>query len=182
MIDILCNFQRISWKPRIIGRQQTKVCWWPSERKPPVPIPNTVVKTLSGENTWRATSWEDSSLPASKLNKSENWWISIFAFFLKKTILAEKPPASRKTWHLSWPIRNKRVYVFCYRVFNSLQKHSALCSQVARTLARRRLAEFSSLFHDHKQTSWYLKVSALLFKIRKRRDSNSRCRLPHTTP
>ena len=69
MIYILCNFQRMSWKPRIIGRQQTKVCWWPSKRKPPVPIPNTVVKTLSGDNTWRATSWEDNSLPTSKLNK-----------------------------------------------------------------------------------------------------------------
>ena len=46
---ILCNFQRTSWKPRIIGRQQTKVCWWPSKRKPPVPIPNTVVKTYWGE-------------------------------------------------------------------------------------------------------------------------------------
>ena len=33
-----------------------------------------------------------------------------------------------------------------------------------------------------KQKSWYSLVSALLFKIRKRRDSNSRCRLPHTTP
>ena len=77
---ILCNFQRTSWKPRIIGIQQTKVCWWPSERKPPVPIPNTVVKTLSGENTWRATSWEDSSLPTSKLNKSEITWIGSFTF------------------------------------------------------------------------------------------------------
>ena len=79
---ILCNFQRTSWKPRIIGRQQTKVCWWQIVRKPPVPIPNTVVKTYRGENTWRATAWKDSSLPASKLNKSENWWISIFAFLL----------------------------------------------------------------------------------------------------
>ena len=77
---ILCNFQRISWKPRIIGRQQTKVCWWPSKRKPPVPIPNTVVKTLSGDNTWRATAWEDSSLPTSNLNKSEITWISSFTF------------------------------------------------------------------------------------------------------
>ena len=80
MIDILCNFQRTSWKPRIIGRQQTKVCWWPSERIPPVPIPNTVVKTLSGENTWRATSWEDNSLPTSNLNEKENYldWVVLF--------------------------------------------------------------------------------------------------------
>ena len=81
-VYILCDFQCTSWKPRIIGRQQTKVCWWPSKRKPPVPIPNTVVKTLSGENTWRATSWEDNSLPTSKLNKSEITWTSSFAFFV----------------------------------------------------------------------------------------------------
>ena len=81
MINILCNFQRTSWKPRIIGRQQTKVCWWPSKRKPPVPIPNTVVKTLSGDNTWRATSWEDNSLPTSNLRKKENWLDNRFSFF-----------------------------------------------------------------------------------------------------
>ena len=45
-----------------------RIRWWQIVRKPPVPIPNTVVKTLSGENTWRATSWKDSSLPTSKLN------------------------------------------------------------------------------------------------------------------
>ena len=81
MINILCNFQRTSWKPRIIGRQQTKVCWWPSKRKPPVPIPNTVVKTLSGDNTWRATSWEDNSLPTSILTKKRIDWI-ISSLFL----------------------------------------------------------------------------------------------------
>ena len=26
---------------------------------PPVPIPNTEVKLISAENTWRATAWED---------------------------------------------------------------------------------------------------------------------------
>ena len=109
MMYILCNFQRTSWKPRIIGRQQTKVCWWPSERKPPVPIPNTVVKTLSGENTWRATSWEDNSLPTSKLNKSEITWTSSFAFSFeniyplkafKLSLFLRKPPASQQTQHL----------------------------------------------------------------------------------
>ena len=103
-VYILCNFQCTSWKPRIIGRQQTKVCWWPSERKPPVPIPNTVVKTLSGENTWRATSWEDNSLPTSKLNKSEITWTSSFAFSFENiyplkafnlSLFLRKPPASR---------------------------------------------------------------------------------------
>ena len=31
---------------------------------PPVPIPKTEVKLNSGENTWRATAWEDSTVPA----------------------------------------------------------------------------------------------------------------------
>ena len=43
--------------------------WCPIIGKPPVPIPNTVVKTYRGENTWRATSWEDSTMPASNLRK-----------------------------------------------------------------------------------------------------------------
>jgi hypothetical protein len=33
------------------------------EGETPVPIPNTVVKSLSGESTWRATVWEDSTPP-----------------------------------------------------------------------------------------------------------------------
>ena len=108
-VYILCDFQCIGWKPRIIGRQQTKVCWWPSKRKPPVPIPNTVVKTLSGDNTWRATSWEDNSLPTSNLNKSEITWTSSFAFSFeniyplkefKLILFLRKPPASLQTQYL----------------------------------------------------------------------------------
>ena len=34
-----------------------------SEEVPPVPIPNTVVKLLSVENTWRATARENRTLP-----------------------------------------------------------------------------------------------------------------------
>ncbi len=30
---------------------------------PPVPIPNTVVKRASSENTWWVTAWEDSPMP-----------------------------------------------------------------------------------------------------------------------
>ena len=41
-------------------------------RKPPVPIPNTVVKTHSSENTWRATAWEDNPLPTPKLKRELN--------------------------------------------------------------------------------------------------------------
>lgn len=37
--------------------------WWFSERKTPVPIPNTDVKTHRGDNTWTVRFWEDSFLP-----------------------------------------------------------------------------------------------------------------------
>ena len=30
---------------------------------PPVPIPNTVVKLIRAENTWRAAAWENRSMP-----------------------------------------------------------------------------------------------------------------------
>ena len=34
------------------------------DEDPPVPIPNTVVKLISAENTWMETSWENRSVPA----------------------------------------------------------------------------------------------------------------------
>src|SRR5687768_17627115 len=37
--------------------------WRDSERETPLPIPNRVVKPLSGDGTWRATSWESRSPP-----------------------------------------------------------------------------------------------------------------------
>ena len=30
---------------------------------PPVPIPNTVVKLIRAEDTWRATAWKNRSVP-----------------------------------------------------------------------------------------------------------------------
>ena len=30
---------------------------------PPVPIPNTEVKLIRAEDTWRATAWENRSMP-----------------------------------------------------------------------------------------------------------------------
>ena len=32
----------------------------------PVPIPNTVVKLIYGDNTWLATAWEDNSTRTQK--------------------------------------------------------------------------------------------------------------------
>ena len=34
---------------------------------PPVPIPNTVVKLIRAEDTWRVTAWENRSVPASHI-------------------------------------------------------------------------------------------------------------------
>ena len=36
----------------------------------PVPIPNTVVKLVYGDNTWLATAWEDNSTPTLSSNES----------------------------------------------------------------------------------------------------------------
>ena len=48
-----------------------KICGDYSGEDTPVPIPNTEVKLLSADDTWRATSWESKTLPL----------ISFFAFF-----------------------------------------------------------------------------------------------------
>src|SRR5579875_972815 len=40
-----------------------KGSWCQSDRNTPVPIPNTTVKTVSSDNTWRETAWEDSPVP-----------------------------------------------------------------------------------------------------------------------
>ena len=58
---LLCNFQGTRTQRKLneveVGEQISR---WPSVRKPPVPIPNTVVKTYCSDNTWRETAWEDS--------------------------------------------------------------------------------------------------------------------------
>ena len=47
----------------------------------PVPIPNTVVKLVYGDNTWLATAREDNSTPTSKQQRK----LLLFLFILKKT-------------------------------------------------------------------------------------------------
>ena len=42
----------------------------------PVPIPNTVVKLVYGDNTWLATAREDNSTPTSNTDSEE----SVFCF------------------------------------------------------------------------------------------------------
>ena len=46
-----------------------------SEEEPPVPIPNTEVKLLSAEDTWRETARENRALPV--LRKSCNLFIKL---------------------------------------------------------------------------------------------------------
>ena len=48
---------------------------------PPVPIPNTVVKLVYGDNTWLATAREDNSTPTSKAATK----VAAFSFYSKKT-------------------------------------------------------------------------------------------------
>ena len=40
-----------------------EICGDYSGEDTPVPIPNTEVKLLSADDTWRATSWESKTLP-----------------------------------------------------------------------------------------------------------------------
>ena len=41
------------------------------DEDPPVPIPNTVVKLVRAENTWRAASRENRSMPAQRSSFTE---------------------------------------------------------------------------------------------------------------
>ncbi len=40
-----------------------------SKEEPPVPIPNTEVKLLSGDGTWWVTAWESRKLPERRMLK-----------------------------------------------------------------------------------------------------------------
>ena len=39
---------------------------------PPVPIPNTVVKLTSAENTWLETAWEDRKMPTQSASLAQS--------------------------------------------------------------------------------------------------------------
>ena len=60
------------------------------DEEPPVPIPNTEVKLICADNTWRATAWEDRSMPAPVSDcghKKENAdWRSLFCFAERKRL------------------------------------------------------------------------------------------------
>ena len=47
----------------VVERQHDRQVGVYDDEGPPVPIPNTVVKLIRAENTWRAAAWEDRSTP-----------------------------------------------------------------------------------------------------------------------
>ena len=59
-----------------------KICQWQRERKPPVPIPNTVVKTFIADNTRRVASREDRSLLTPNLKKPRIFNSEVFYYII----------------------------------------------------------------------------------------------------
>ena len=45
------------------AEMQTKIVGVDCDEGTPVPIPNTVVKLIRAEDTWRATAWKNRSVP-----------------------------------------------------------------------------------------------------------------------
>ena len=58
--NVLFSFEGASLQLKRANRPEEKrLASADNAQVPPVPIPNTVVKLSSAENTWMATSWED---------------------------------------------------------------------------------------------------------------------------
>ena len=60
----------------------------------PVPIPNTVVKLVYGDNTWLATAREDNSTPTSKAAMK----VAAFSFFTEILQGTRVTSAIRPVW------------------------------------------------------------------------------------
>ena len=54
---------------------------------PPVPIPNTVVKLFSADDTWREAAWESKSLPEQK----NHYLCSGFLHFVQMVLMPIQP-------------------------------------------------------------------------------------------
>ena len=48
----------------MLSSQRLKLAGANGDEVPPVPIPNTEVKLISAEDTWRVTAWENRAVPA----------------------------------------------------------------------------------------------------------------------
>ena len=74
------------WKRKLVSYVISSVLanrirWWQIVRIPPVPIPNTVVKTSRANNTWRVASWEDRSLPIPIfIKETQNEILGLFCY------------------------------------------------------------------------------------------------------
>ena len=54
------------------------------DEDPPVPIPNTEVKLISVENTWRVTAWKDRAVPTQSVIHFESRFFLCFKIRLEK--------------------------------------------------------------------------------------------------
>ncbi len=50
---------------------------------PPVPIPNTVVKLIRAEDTWRVTAWKNRSVPVPLQKRTQS---RSFLFFMLRRL------------------------------------------------------------------------------------------------
>ena len=69
-----CVFFSFEGFPHIVGVYYSE--------GPPVPIPNTVVKLVCAENTWRAASRENRSMPTQR----SPLWAALFFLFLLSSV------------------------------------------------------------------------------------------------
>ena len=51
------------------------------DEDPPVPIPNTEVKLISVEDTWRVTAWENRAMPTCSIPCPFGWGIFLCQFY-----------------------------------------------------------------------------------------------------
>ena len=82
-----------------------------SEEDPPVPIPNTEVKLLSVEDTWRETARKNRLLPLYMLKASQKGAFFVLSFlklFRRERVFRGRP----KTKRLYNPM--KKFEIFCY--------------------------------------------------------------------
>ena len=80
---------------------------------PPVPIPNTVVKLIRAENTWRAASWKDRSAPTqiTGLLKQAGETYSSIAQSVEHAAVNRRVVGSSPTWGA------KKTDTLCVSVF-----------------------------------------------------------------
>ena len=83
---------------------------------PPVPIPNTEVKPIRAEDTWRATAWENRSVPVQNMDDSRWGHPYIYSSIAQ---LAEHAAVNRRVVGSSptWGANSKRGCIVRYFPF-----------------------------------------------------------------